>query len=72
MPIDQLESSQTEFDAMNDYFRLYTTCGQMNNIYSCGIDYNEFLGGAYFQSFDLTTSQEAGIRYCVPSVRVVK
>ena len=72
MPIDQLESSQTEFDAMNDYFRFYTTNGQMNNSYSCGVDYNDFLNGSFFQSFDLTTSQEAGIRYSIPSVRVVK
>ena len=72
VPLDQLESASTEYDAMNDYFRLFLTNGQMESNYSCGISYEDFLGGAYFQCFDLTTSQEPGLRYSVPSVRVVK
>ena len=70
VPIDQLESDGTEFDAMNDYFRLFVTNGQMNGLFSCGLTYEDFLGGAYFQCFDLTTSQEPGLRYAIPSVRV--
>ena len=72
IPLDQLESSSTEYDAMNDYLRLFLTSGQLESNYSCGITYEDFLGGAYFQCFDLTTSQEPGLRYAVPSVRVVK
>ena len=72
MPIDQLESAGSEFDAMNDYFRLFLTNGQMNGLFSSGISYEDFLGGSYFQCFDLTTSQEPGLRYAIPSVRVGK
>ena len=71
-PIDQLESSGTEHDAMNDYFRLFLSNGQMNSLYSSGLSYEDFLAGSYFQCFDLTTSQEPGLRYAIPSVRVVK
>ena len=72
VPIDQLESSQTEFDAMNDYYRLFVSNSQMNSPYTCALTYEDFLGGAYFQCFDLTTSQEPALRYSIPSVRVVK
>ena len=72
VPIDQLESAGTEHDAMNDYFRLFTTNSQMNSLFSSGITYEDFLGGAYFQAFDLTTSQEPGLHYAIPSVRVGK
>ena len=72
IPLDQLESSSTEYDAMNDYLRLFLTSGQLESNYSCGITYEDFLGGGYFQCFDLTTSQEPGLTYSVPSVRVVK
>jgi hypothetical protein len=71
-PIDQLESSGTEHDAMNDYFRLFLSNGQMNSLYSSGLSYEDFLAGSYFQCFDLTTSQEPGLRYAIPSVREVK
>ena len=70
--MDQLESSGTEYDAMNDYLRMFLTNGQLNTLYSSGVFYEDFLGGSYFQCFDLTTSQEPGLRYAVPSVRVVK
>ena len=58
---------------MNDYFRLFTTNSQMNSLFSSGITYEDFLGGAYFQAFDLTTSQEEpGLRYAIQSLQVGK
>jgi len=40
--IDQIEDKQTEDECMQAYWRMFAFNGQMNNLHSCGITYDDF------------------------------
>ena len=71
--VDQLESAQTEDQAVHDFLRLYSTNQMINSRFTCSISYDSFLNGYHIVAYDLTSSQDGGSEAFVnPSVRVGK
>lgn len=71
--VDQLESTQTEDQAVHDFLRLYSTNQMINSLFTCSISYDSFMNGYHIVSYDLTSSQDGGSEAFVnPSVRVGK
>ena len=69
--VDQLESSQTEDQAVHDFLRLYSTNQMVNSLFTCSISYDAFMNGYHIVAYDLTSSQDGGSEAFVnPSVRV--
>ena len=57
---------------MADYVRLSKTISQFQSTFCCGITYSDFLNSQFVCGFDLTTSQEPGLAFSVPTIRTGK
>jgi hypothetical protein len=68
-PVDQLESKQAKDQCMNDYNRLYLTCGLANSLQSNYISYPAFMGGCFVSAWDLSTSGFVGNSYALPNIK---
>ena len=69
--VDQMESVQTEDQAVPDFLRLYSTNQMIDSLFTCSISYDAFMNGYHIVSYDLTSSQDGGcVAFVNPSVRV--
>jgi hypothetical protein len=68
-PVDQFESVQTEDQAIQDFLRLFNTNKQANSLYTCGLNYEEFLKGFFIAGYDLSCANDSSNPYGVPTVR---
>lgn len=69
-PIDQLSDEATGDECINTFFRMFSTNGQINSLFTNSISYDEFRKGYFFMCYDLSTSSKCGTNYLVPSIRV--
>ena len=70
-PLDQMESLQTEDQAVPDFLRLYSTNQMIDSLFTCSISYDAFMNGYHIVYYDLSSSQDGGcVAFVNPSVRV--
>ncbi len=66
--VDGMECTATETDDVVNFFRMNYMMGYANSRQGCNITRNDFMKGYFLYVADLTTSANAGLEFCTPSV----